>query len=355
MQNNLSEKHKVITVDIIKGMAIILVMIGHSGMFLPIKESKLLNVFIYSFHMPLFFIVGGFFLKHKINLKKSLDRLLKPFLIASFFFAFIAPILVQLPTFFRSMESYPIKYNLAEQSLKFFKAICFATRIDIVGTGLWFLVALLMGRLLWYVLHTKLKLKITLKYIFLVFVINFILYTFLNLPENRFYWMWPQSILAYLFLIFGNYFYKNKLIEKFSYFDVFIFTIVPIILIEWNGRVDMSSFKFNNYFVFIVDAIIAFTIIYKISFIIEKYSILTKAFLMWCGKNSLSIFLVHPFLLALVPYILIANFNVKEVYSKMEYLVLIYFVVFIIVYLYEKIKAKINRKNIPIRIINENN
>jgi len=340
----MSEKLKVSNVDIVKGIGIILVMIGHSGMFLPIKDLNFLNVFIYSFHMPLFFIAGGFFLKDKINFIKSLNRLLKPFLIASFFYVFIASILVQLPTYFRSMELYPIKYDLLEQSVKFFKAICFATRVDIVGTGLWFLVALLMGRLLWYILHTKLKLKISINYILLVFAVNFLLYTFLNLPENRFYWMWPQSTLAYLFLIFGNYFYQNKLINKLSYFDTFIFTIIAIVLCKWNGRIDMSSFNFNNYFVFIIVAILAFIIIYKFSFIIEKYSTLPKTFLVWCGKNSLSIFLIHPFLLAIVPYILTANFNIKGVYSKIEYLILIYFIVFVIVKIYEKLNVNITKK-----------
>jgi fucose 4-O-acetylase-like acetyltransferase len=62
----MSEKLKVSNVDIVKGIGIILVMIGHSGMFLPIKDLNFLNVFIYSFHMPLFFIAGGFFLKDKI-------------------------------------------------------------------------------------------------------------------------------------------------------------------------------------------------------------------------------------------------------------------------------------------------
>lgn len=350
----MSEKHKVSNVDILKGIGIILVMIGHSAMFITIKELKFLNIFIYSFHMPLFFIAGGFFLRDKINLKKSLNRLLKPFLIASFFYVFIASIMVQLPTYFRSMELYPIKYDLAEKSVKFFKAIGFATRIDIVGTGLWFLVALLMGRMLWYVLHTKLKVKITENYILLVFIINFMLYTFLNLPEKRFYWMWPQSILAYLFLVFGNYFYKNKLIDKLSYLDASLFTIIVFVLSKWNGRIDMSYFKFNNYFVFIIVATLAFMIIYKLSIIIEKYSIFLKTFLAWCGKNSLSIFLIHPFLLAIVPYILIANFNIKDVYSKTEYLILIYFFVFAVVYLYEKVKANINRKA-EIKIINENN
>ena len=100
----------------------------------------------------------------------------------------------------------------------------------------------------------------------------------------------------------------------------------------------MSSFSFNNYAAFIFVAICAFVIIYKCSFLIEKKSNIFRSFLIWAGKRSLNIFLVHPFLLAIVPYILIANFNVKYVFSRPEYLVLIYSMVFLTVYLYEKLK-----------------
>ena len=62
--------------------------------------------------------------------------------------------------------------------------------------------------------------------------------------------------------------------------------------------------------------------------------------------ESLNIFLVHPFLLAIVPYILMANCNVKDVYSRPEYLILIYGLVFLTVYLYRKLKGYISLKKI---------
>lgn len=336
---------KVLNVDIVKGIAIILVMIGHSGMFLFVKDKVLLNTFIYSFHMPLFFIVAGFFMKDKVNLKKTIKRLLIPFLIASVFWVFIASLLVQLPTYFRSQELYPYSYDFMLQLKKFLKAIFFATRLDIVGTGLWFLVALFMSRILWYILHDLIKFKVTLWYILIVFVVNYLLYNYLNLAETHFYWMWPQSILAYLFMLIGNYYYKNNYVEKTSYLDVIILSGLTIFVIIWNGRIDMSSFKFNNYLGFIFIAIMAFAVIYKFSFVIEKHSKLLKMFLLWCGKQSLNIFLVHPFLLAIVPYILMANCNIKDVYSKPEYLILIYVMIFLVVYLYERLKAFVFNKN----------
>ncbi len=156
--------------------------------------------------------------------------------------------------------------------------------------------------------------------------------------------MSPQSILAYLFMLFGNYYYKNNFVEKTTHFDVFVLAVITFFVIKWNGRIDMSSFNFNNYTAFIFIAISAFVIIYKCSFLIERKSSLFRTFLIWAGKRSLNIFLVHPFLLAIVPYILIANFNVKDVFSKQEYLILIYLMVFLTVYFYQKLKTVIKNR-----------
>jgi len=337
---------KVVNVDLVKGIGIILVMIGHSGMFLFIKDKALLNTIIYSFHMPLFFIVAGFFMKDKVNIKKSIKRLLVPFLIASVFWVFIASFLVQLPTYFRSQELYPYTYDFMVQFKKFLKAIFFATRVDIIGTGLWFLVALFMGRMLWYILHDILKINVTLLHIFVVFVVNYLLYRYLTLDEKYFYWMWPQAILTYFFMLIGNYFYRKNFVEETGYLDVIILGAITTFIIISNGRVDMSSFKFKNYFSFIFIATTAFVVIYKATFLIEKHSKPFKKFLLWCGKESLNIFLVHPFLLAIVPYILMANLNVKDVFSRPEFLVLIYGLVFLTVYLYNKLKGYISQRKL---------
>lgn len=44
-------------IDVIRGMAIMLVVLGHSGVSEPLFQ------WIYSFHMPLFFFVSGIFFK----------------------------------------------------------------------------------------------------------------------------------------------------------------------------------------------------------------------------------------------------------------------------------------------------
>ena len=70
--------------DILKGIGILLVLLGHTGI------SGLLYTFIYAFHMPLFFFASGCFHKQKDSMsfiKKKVKGLLLPYLffVACFF------------------------------------------------------------------------------------------------------------------------------------------------------------------------------------------------------------------------------------------------------------------------------
>ena len=54
-------KDRDIIIDILKGIGMLLVIIGHSGCIWPFYLA------IYAFHMPLFFIVSGLFFSTKIS------------------------------------------------------------------------------------------------------------------------------------------------------------------------------------------------------------------------------------------------------------------------------------------------
>lgn len=67
-------------IDAIKGILIILVVIAHSR-----RGGGILHDFIFLFHMPLFFVISGFFCKEKVKLdrayiKKLCTRYLIPYL-----------------------------------------------------------------------------------------------------------------------------------------------------------------------------------------------------------------------------------------------------------------------------------
>ena len=89
------EKHKRIEwVDIAKGIAIILVVIGHVGSSYGsaglYKDSFLLNFtnrFVYSFHMAAFMFISGFLFKNKGNKKQQIKAILISYGVPYIFFS----------------------------------------------------------------------------------------------------------------------------------------------------------------------------------------------------------------------------------------------------------------------------
>ena len=78
----MKKQNRIIFIDIARGIAILLMIIGHT-----IKYGTLRNA-IFSFHMPLFVIVSGYFYKEKSikdEICNSIVHLLIPCIIIGFF------------------------------------------------------------------------------------------------------------------------------------------------------------------------------------------------------------------------------------------------------------------------------
>lgn len=128
--------------DILKAIGIILVIIGHT-----IKGNLIGNI-ICSFHMPLFFLVSGYFLKEKypFPIKQLYRRLLKPYMVTC-----ILLILFACATYFYFNKTinwdFPLKWILSALYGNGIKnEICNIT-LESVGP-LWFLLALFWGTLI---------------------------------------------------------------------------------------------------------------------------------------------------------------------------------------------------------------
>lgn len=131
-------KQRDLTIDISKGIGIILVVIGHltifSQSFTDVTES------IYLFHMPLFFILSGFYCKpsqdFQTYMSNKTKRLFTPFFFYCVFQYLVTLLFAILP--WRGVES-------------------FLHAIDNFNTwGLWFLVSLWSCYLLhWFVMRVR--------------------------------------------------------------------------------------------------------------------------------------------------------------------------------------------------------
>ncbi|MBS6411217.1 MAG: acyltransferase family protein, partial [Tannerella sp.] len=138
-----------ITIDIAKGIAILLVVLGHL--------QNPINKYIYAFHMPLFFFLSGMFVK-EMSLKDTICqngyRLLLPFI-----FYYLYAVLMKIGRLFLSG-----KFTI--ESLWF-------TNIDSVFYNIgpiWFLLSLFYIFVLWSLLS---KCSIRIRYINLLAELNY--------------------------------------------------------------------------------------------------------------------------------------------------------------------------------------
>ena len=142
----LTEKKRDHSLDIAKGIGMICVIAGHMGM-------QYINQVVYSFHMPLFFIVSGMLLKEDHSssfLEKRGKALLKPYLLTALVLCSISFV---IPKLHLNLLEQPT--GLLEKALYWIKAVlyasgsntnCFGITLPYIGE-IWFLIALLIGLL----------------------------------------------------------------------------------------------------------------------------------------------------------------------------------------------------------------
>lgn len=120
-----------IGLDIVKGICIILMVVGHSG------SPKWLHDCIYMFHMPCFFIVSGYLFKGKyVNdtkgfLKRKMITLWKPFVIWSLVY-------ILLHNLFGTIHFYEDTYTLKDQLIYGFRSLILRESEMLLG-GFWFI------------------------------------------------------------------------------------------------------------------------------------------------------------------------------------------------------------------------
>jgi polysaccharide biosynthesis protein PslL len=126
------------TIDIARGIGIILVVLGHNRTVLE-DRGELFRV-IYSFHLPLFFFLSGLFLKDTARLadfaRSRADALLKPYFVVLLLLG-IAEVLAP--------QAVPVA---GTTPLAYFSGVLYGTAPTIAWTPLWFLPHLFAASLL---------------------------------------------------------------------------------------------------------------------------------------------------------------------------------------------------------------
>lgn len=274
--------------DVAKGIAIILVVLGHANF----GDNYLCN-WISSFHMPIFFIVSGILLSFKDNWKdqdmngiviKKAKQLLYPYFTFS-----LLMILYHIVVALKN-GTYSELRNRILQTICLYGADTF-----------WFLSTLFIAEVIFIAIYKYAKKKWI--YFLIIFIVSTLGAYALQLEFwngsriltvlNGFFNVIIRSSIAAIFIEVGYLFYKMRdFIDKYSKYAVIlsvILFIANIYICQLNHMVDLHYSKINNFILYYECSVITSLSI----LIILQYVIKSNKLLEYYGRNSLIIMSTH--------------------------------------------------------------
>ncbi|MBO4713005.1 MAG: acyltransferase family protein [Fibrobacter sp.] len=272
------------TFDVLKGIAIILMIVGHC-------EIGPLRPFIFSFHMPLFFFVAGYFLKVRSlrdEFRLSVRRLILPYAFTALCICIIA-VCEDLLNYSWSDGSYT-QGTIIHFLLGFRGDSPPEWLFGHVGM-LWFILAMFWARFLAVLFIGKIKSQRILCSVFFFFGLLGIV-----LERNYFIpYCIPQGFSA------AGFIYVGYLVKKLNLLDSAnnIKRVLPFLVILWlycwsQGVLGLYICRFPAGYVFsVLGALGAFFVL----FIVVKNTFYKENFfwkcIQYCGRCSLVIYCVH--------------------------------------------------------------
>lgn len=265
-------------IDNAKGIGILLVVFGHC---LWVSEDIL--TLIYSFHMPLFFMISGFLSINSLTTyKKILSRLFLPFI-----FFYLVSYLSWLPlNLFGNGDASQVDWYLPLKELLLLQR----DKLQINGV-LWFFPALIVVSVVDCCFKDK-------RYDWLgvaIFLLLTLIISIYDLDEVSLYWCLDVSVVS------GLYFFIGRVIKRKNVLDASIFmgsskytllivaSLFFIFLSMLNSKVDIRSLIFGEHLsLFLINALLGSLITYLISCIIGN-----SKTLQFLSIASITIFPLH--------------------------------------------------------------
>lgn len=331
-------------IDVAKGIVILLVVLGHLVTFDGVIWS-----WIFSFHMPFFFLMSGYCSKksnYEMPFLLYFSKIVKSLLIP----AIVCRILYLITGVFGMDISLSLKDDLAKVFLQ---------------PSEWFLSSLFIARLLfWFYYRMQNKIGDSLRNLFTLISIAFIFYSAiwwndigLHYKPNYFPFPIDTSLIALCFIIIGFEIHDREFIvfsrnaRNITKLCLFFCGFISLIFIKNDSYVNVSDMYFGRSdLFFIVNACFWSFLICYISYkAIQKNSRIIKT-LELLGRNTIIIYIGHTILFTFLNKILLFYTGVEYVpmHKFNNFLVCIYFLitcaVFIIIsFFWEHLKHKIHK------------
>lgn len=259
-------------IDIAKGIGILLMIFGHCDYIGTAQR------WVYSFHMPLFFVLSGVLYsykeEHKLTVRDMLIRKAKGLLIPYFLLS-LAYVIYML--FFKLLNGY---FSWEDIKLTVIRTLI------LVGEGnFWFIPSLFLATILFHVLRNA-KIRVFISVIALFLVVCFF-------PNGNSQYslitLFLKSVIGMFFIHIGTTLAMplKKIEEKENKF-LFLLLIVMIgvnmLSYYWNGNtaVDLNTIRVNNAFLYVVATISGVCACIIASIILKKSRLLE-----YFGRNSI--------------------------------------------------------------------
>lgn len=269
------------TIDLTKGVGIFLVILGHN--LNPLVD------YIYSFHMPLFFLLSGIVHSSEKNYSKFLEKKAKGLLVPYFLFA--VPLFLFWLTIGRKFGGISHAKTSVIHSLV---GIFVGTDIPGIssiewGTTLWFLLCLFVVSNLFFFI-SKVNKKIIIGINLLLILINVLISSYLKI---RLPWSILTALIALTFYSFG-YLFKEKILEteiNKKYWSITcLFIMLSIMSYKINGRVDMYYNNYKNILLFFIGGFSGSLFLINIIKLLPKDKC---KWILFLGENSLILLAFH--------------------------------------------------------------
>ena len=283
--------------DTLRGVGIILVVLGH----LYVTEARL--TYIFSFHMPLFFFISGFFFNEGRypNLYTALIRGLRTRIVPYLFFCALSPVIIATGDAW--MNGTGFFREIAEEGAYLFQIeriydVAYATgeRLEhIENVALWFLPCLFLTETAFTVLHkvTRGERK---KLLLALAGISVAAYAESVTVATPLPWTLNGALTGLVF--YGCAFIIKEQAgpglvpaakRKAAAVSMWaVAMVLSVSLAFLNGRVDMNTNRYGNYFLFYgaaASGIAAYTVMARM--------LPAARWLMYLGRNSMIIFGLH--------------------------------------------------------------
>ena len=281
-------KERNVAFDVMKGIAILLMVVGHC----PV--SHLLSRFIYSFHMPLFFLLSGMFFKSGgfgVDLQKGFRRLLVPYLLVGTLVVLISILRMNLLTFSQSGTSISLEQYQACWNALFWAGAVSIGDIPAIGS-IWFLMALFMCRCLGSVLNNvKSRGVIAIAYLLWVTASPYVC-----LP------LCMVSALGGLSFFMLGMHYRNLFVSLDKSKVVSAVLVVCWFVSMFLAKMDIGALHTGFPVVGWLGAVGGVYFVYRVSGYLAYRQLRLARWLSFLGVNSLLLLCIHKLDVAIIPY-----------------------------------------------------